>query len=505
MLDLGTSLLSSIIEKEKNKISKPNSGEKKLKTRGEIEREEYLKKQKEVDDIRAAKAKSDSIQNDIKYGDHRISSSKDQGKGLLLEPNLDESKIPPKTEIIERLRALGEPASLFGENNIQRFQRLRLQEMSNDLAHGQHKWQNSKVTTASRTRGILFGSITYDISYIIESIQQSQPSQQSSSTQSSKYKHPSTSTTTPSPSQSPSPSQTPQIIHQQQMSNNSHSPSPLNDNKSEQLRSSNRSVSKQQRSNTRSVSKVDESDNQNIIEDVDELMQKVKRKRIEGNEDKQEDKQEENKNGLLEYNGNKRIRLDEDQVQQEEILLQSDQQKESLLSQSQITASDPKLNKKLDKCEYIHSTLMKYLRIWEDELNEQEDEIKRSEQGRQQLSVYRQCDSYIKPLFKMLEKKTLPYDVRDYIYNICRYLESRDYVKANDVYLRMAIGNAPWPMGVTMVGIHERTAREKINTEQVAHILNDEAQRKYIQSVKRIMSFVSEKFPNDPSKSVGWK
>lgn len=31
----------------------------------------------------------------------------------------------------------------------------------------------------------------------------------------------------------------------------------------------------------------------------------------------------------------------------------------------------------------------------------------------------------------------------------------------------MAIGNAPWPMGVTMVGIHERSAREKIFTNQV--------------------------------------
>lgn len=40
-------------------------------------------------------------------------------------------------------------------------------------------------------------------------------------------------------------------------------------------------------------------------------------------------------------------------------------------------------------------------------------------------------------------------------------------LKANDCYLRMAIGNAPWPIGVTMVGIHERSAREKIFSNQV--------------------------------------
>ena len=45
----------------------------------------------------------------------------------------------------------------------------------------------------------------------------------------------------------------------------------------------------------------------------------------------------------------------------------------------------------------------------------------------------------------------------------------------------MAIGNAPWPIGVTMVGIHARTGREKISARNVAHVLNDETQRKYIQ------------------------
>jgi len=52
--------------------------------------------------------------------------------------------------------------------------------------------------------------------------------------------------------------------------------------------------------------------------------------------------------------------------------------------------------------------------------------------------------------------------------------------------MEMAIGNAPWPIGVTMVGIHARTGREKIHDKNVAHVLNDETQRKYIQ-VKDIL------------------
>lgn len=61
--------------------------------------------------------------------------------------------------------------------------------------------------------------------------------------------------------------------------------------------------------------------------------------------------------------------------------------------------------------------------------------------------------------------------------------------QAHEVYLRTAIGNAPWPIGLTMVGIHERTGREKISSSKVAHIMNNEMQRKYLTSVKRLMRF----------------
>jgi len=91
------------------------------------------------------------------------------------------------------------------------------------------------------------------------------------------------------------------------------------------------------------------------------------------------------------------------------------------------------------------------------------------------------------------------------IAEIVHYMQKRQYQKANDAYLRLSIGNAPWPIGVTMVGyvfflkpplqlphfsfsIHERSAREKISTDQVAHVLNDEVSRKYIQSLKRYAS-----------------
>ena len=49
--------------------------------------------------------------------------------------------------------------------------------------------------------------------------------------------------------------------------------------------------------------------------------------------------------------------------------------------------------------------------------------------------------------------------------------------------MALRAGNNPWPIGVTSIGIHERSSREKIShvMNGAAHIMNDEATRKYLQ------------------------
>ncbi|PWA76203.1 hypothetical protein CTI12_AA233550 [Artemisia annua] len=96
----------------------------------------------------------------------------------------------------------------------------------------------------------------------------------------------------------------------------------------------------------------------------------------------------------------------------------------------------------------------------------------------------------------------LPDDIRQALMLVVNCCMKRDYLAAMDHYIRMAIGNAPWPIGVTMVGIHERSAREKIYTNSVAHVMNDETTRKYLQSVKRLMTFCQRRYPTMPSKAV---
>lgn len=103
--------------------------------------------------------------------------------------------------------------------------------------------------------------------------------------------------------------------------------------------------------------------------------------------------------------------------------------------------------------------------------------------------------------------QSLEADVLQGVGEIIHHMQMREYVKANDAYLRLSIGNAAWPIGVTMVrylchpfcciaasfaqvGIHDRSAREKIGGHSVAHVLNDEVSRKYIQSLKRCVEFL---------------
>ena len=137
---------------------------------------------------------------------------------------------------------------------------------------------------------------------------------------------------------------------------------------------------------------------------------------------------------------------------------------------------------------------------WENEL-EKKIESKASD-VKLEKNVYKSCQENIKPLIKSLKKTGPETEILDSLYVLVSYCMLKEYVRANDIYMQLCIGNSPWPMGVTMVGIHERSGRSKIYTSQVAHILNNETQRKYLQSVKRLISVCQKFYPTDPSKSM---
>ncbi|NP_001136839.1 uncharacterized protein LOC100216989 [Zea mays] len=144
----------------------------------------------------------------------------------------------------------------------------------------------------------------------------------------------------------------------------------------------------------------------------------------------------------------------------------------------------------------------KLLNEWNQELDEMTELEKRTAKGKSMVATFKQCARYLSPLFEFCRKKVLPDDIRRALLVIVECCMKRDYLAAMDQYIKLAIGNAPWPIGVTMVGIHERSAREKIHTNNVAHIMNDETTRKYLQSIKRLMTLSQQRYPALPSKLV---
>ena len=134
---------------------------------------------------------------------------------------------------------------------------------------------------------------------------------------------------------------------------------------------------------------------------------------------------------------------------------------------------------------------------WSSALSQRSSSVKESHQGRTAHAAYTQSRSNLVPLFRKLETGALEDGVLEPVVEIVAAAQEKRYVDANDGYLRLSIGKAAWPIGVTMVGIHERSAREKLHESDkgAAHIMSDEGTRKWLQSLKRCLSFAQTRWP----------
>jgi pre-mRNA-splicing factor 18 len=110
--------------------------------------------------------------------------------------------------------------------------------------------------------------------------------------------------------------------------------------------------------------------------------------------------------------------------------------------------SNPTLNASL-----VTIYLTRILQEWGEYLDARPDNEKRTAQGRLALSTQSQSAGFLKPFFKKLRKKTLPDEVVAIVTEICDLAQKREYMRANDAYVRLAIGNAAWPIGVAGASI----------------------------------------------------
>jgi pre-mRNA-splicing factor 18 len=108
----------------------------------------------------------------------------------------------------------------------------------------------------------------------------------------------------------------------------------------------------------------------------------------------------------------------------------------------------------------------------------------------------------MRPLFRKFEQGDLDESILEAVIEIVKAAQERRYVDANDGYLRLSIGKAAWPIGVTMVGIHERSAREKLHGGERGHIMGSEVTRKYLQSIKRCLTFAQVRWPPEDVRQL---
>mmetsp|Transcript_13281 Transcript_13281/g.38552 ORF Transcript_13281/g.38552 Transcript_13281/m.38552 type:complete len:428 (-) Transcript_13281:1649-2932(-) len=154
----------------------------------------------------------------------------------------------------------------------------------------------------------------------------------------------------------------------------------------------------------------------------------------------------------------------------------------------------------------IDRRIKNWMEEWARELARRSPEEKATAAGKQADVRYKETKEYFRPLHSRLQKKTIDTDLLAGLKIITDAMKERNYLHAYKIYMGVAIGNSPWPIGVTHIGLHERANRERIghkkNEQGKTHIMADEASRKYIQALKRLMTFVQRRYPTDPSRCM---
>jgi pre-mRNA-splicing factor 18 len=96
------------------------------------------------------------------------------------------------------------------------------------------------------------------------------------------------------------------------------------------------------------------------------------------------------------------------------------------------------------------------------------------------------------PMLVKLRKNTLPVDHLTSLMTIFYHLQHKEYLKANESYMKLSIGNVAWPIGVISISIHARSTQSKLEGGK-ANIMIDEETRKWITAVKRLVTFMEKR------------
>ncbi|KAI5953851.1 hypothetical protein CANMA_004689 [Candida margitis] len=160
-----------------------------------------------------------------------------------------------------------------------------------------------------------------------------------------------------------------------------------------------------------------------------------------------------------------------------------DPAKQTIALDSIIEAEQNRLQLRIQNRVY----LKEIIREWESQSNKSiEDDL-----------LLKETKKGIVNLLYKLRSDGLPTEALVSLSTIIYYLQSNQFNKANESYMKLSIGNVCWPIGVVNVGIHARSSSSRITgAKNVSNIMINELTRKWIISVKRLINF-KERIYND--------
>jgi len=151
----------------------------------------------------------------------------------------------------------------------------------------------------------------------------------------------------------------------------------------------------------------------------------------------------------------------------------------------------------------VLSWVARALNEWRRALETRTEPEKQTAQGRQVSSTFKQSAESLAVLAQLLETRTLRKDILDNLVGIVRYCDERNYRAAMDMYIRITIGNSPWPIGATKTGIHARAGDDKIAEHNQDSVMKDPVSKNYMMAVKRLMTHAQLQRP-PPTVSLGF-
>lgn len=104
-----------------------------------------------------------------------------------------------------------------------------------------------------------------------------------------------------------------------------------------------------------------------------------------------------------------------------------------------------------DGIRFLYRQLGSYFTLllieWAVMLSQRDAATQSSASGRAAYNSYLTVISDLTTMFRKMESETLEPELRPPLCEIVRHIQRRQYVKANDAYLRVSIGKAAWPIG----------------------------------------------------------